>query len=76
MAGIHSELEPEVKISLTESWIASLAAVAALAPLADVGPHHETERGPAAKVLGRTGSEGVREGFREQSWTGCFRASF
>jgi len=30
----------------------------------------ETERGAAAKVLGRTGSEGVREGFREQSWKG------
>ncbi len=44
---------------------ASLAAVAAMATLADVCPHHETERGAAAKVLGRTGSEGVREGFRE-----------
>ena len=22
-------------------------------------------------MLGRTGSEGVREGFREQSWKGC-----
>jgi hypothetical protein len=27
----------------------------------------ETERGAAAKVLGRTGSEGVRGMFREQS---------
>ncbi len=36
----------------------------------------ETERGAAAKVLGRTGSEGVREGFREQSWKGRLRASF
>ena len=27
-------------------------------------------------MLGRTGSEGVREGFREQSWKGCLRASF
>ena len=49
---------------------ASLAAVAAMATLADVCPHHETERGAAAKVLGRTGSEGVRGGFREQSWKG------
>ena len=55
---------------------ASLAAVAAMATLADVCPHHETERGAAAKVLGRTGSEGVRGGFREQSWKGCLRASF
>ncbi len=39
-----------------------------------VCPHHETERGAAAKVLGRTGSEGVREGFREQSWKGCLLA--
>ena len=31
-----------------------------MATLADVCPHHETERGAAAKVLGRTGSEGVR----------------
>ena len=46
---------------------ASLAAVSAMATLADVCPHHETERGAAAKVLGRTGSEGVRGGFREQS---------
>ena len=35
-----------------------------MATRADVCPHHETERGAAAKVLGRTGSEGVREGFR------------
>ena len=55
---------------------ASLAAVADMATLADVCPHHETERGAAAKVLGRTGSEGVRGGFREQSWKGCLRASF
>ena len=55
---------------------ASLAAVAAMATLADVCPHHETERGAAAKVLSRTGSEGVRGGFREQSWKGCLRASF
>ena len=34
-----------------------------MATFADVCPHHETERGAAAKVLGRTGSEGVREGF-------------
>ena len=38
-------------------------------------PHHETERGAAAKVLSRTGSEGVRGGFREQSWKGCLRPS-
>jgi hypothetical protein len=44
--------------------------------LADVCPHHETERGAAAKVLGRTGSEGVREGFRDQSWKGCLQALF
>ena len=44
-----------------------------MATLADVCPHHETERGAAAKVLGRTGSEGVREGFRDQSWKGCLR---
>jgi len=31
----------------------------------------ETERGAAAKVLGRTGSEGVRGMFREQSWKCC-----
>ena len=55
---------------------ASLAAVAAMATLADVCPHLETERGAAAKVLSRTGSEGVRGGFREQSWKGCLRASF
>ena len=67
MAGIHSELEPEVKISLTESWIASLAAVAAMATLTDVCPHHETERGSSQGAARRTGSEGVREGFREQS---------
>ena len=42
-----------------------------MATLADVCPHHETERGAAAKVLSRTGSEGVRGGFREQSWKGC-----
>jgi len=36
----------------------------------------ETERGAAANVLGRTGSEGVREGFREQSWKGRLRSSF
>ena len=30
-----------------------------------------TERGAAAKVLGRTGSEGVRGMFREQSWKCC-----
>ena len=47
-----------------------------MATLADVCPHHETERGAAAKVLSRTGSEGVRGGFREQSWKGCLRASF
>ena len=50
-----------------------------MATLSDVCPHHETERGAAAdNVLGRTGSEfdrGVREGFREQSWKGCLRAS-
>ncbi len=34
-----------------------------MATFADVCPHHETARGAAAKVLGRTGSEGVREGF-------------
>ena len=47
-----------------------------MATLADVCPHHETERGAAAKVLSRTGSEGVHGGFREQSWKGCLRASF
>jgi hypothetical protein len=47
-----------------------------MATLADVCPHHETwERGVAAKVQGRTGSEGVRGMFREQSWKGCLRAS-
>ena len=46
-----------------------------MATLADVCPHHETERGAAAKVLSRTGSEGVRGGFREQSWKGCLRTS-
>ena len=47
-----------------------------MATLADVCPHHETERGAAAKVLGRTESEGVRGGFREQSLKCCLRASF
>ena len=55
---------------------ASLAAVTAMATLADVCPHHETERGAAAKVLERIGSEGVREGFREQSWKAVCRRRF
>jgi hypothetical protein len=36
----------------------------------------ETERGAAAKVLGRTGSEGVRGMFREQSWKCCLWVSY
>ena len=44
---------------------ASLAAVTAMATLADVCPHHETERGGSQGAARRTGSEGVREGFRE-----------
>ena len=36
----------------------------------------ETDRGAAAKVLGRTGSEGVRGGVREQSWMEGLFAAF